>query len=45
MKPTDEHNPIICNNTLTPKKKKKQEFEVMEEDEDYALSLDYLDRL
>ena len=30
------------------KKKKKQEFKVMEdleEDEDYALSLDYLDRL
>ena len=43
-KPTNEHNPII---TPTPEKK-KQEFEVMEdmeEDEDYALSQDYLDRL
>ena len=46
---TNEHNPIICADTPTPeKKKKKQEFEVMEdmkEDEDYALSLDYLDGL
>ena len=44
-KPTNEHNPIICGDTPTPEKK-KQEFEVMEnieEDEDYALSLDYLD--
>ena len=46
-KPTNEHNPIVCDNTPTLKRK-EQEFEVMEdmeEDEDYALSLDYLDRL
>jgi hypothetical protein len=36
-KPTNEHNTIICD-TPTPEKS-KQEFEVMEEDEDYALSL------
>jgi len=36
-KPTNEHNSIICG-TSTPKKP-KQEFEVMEEDGDYALSL------
>jgi len=36
-KPTNEHNPSICD-TLTMKKP-KQEFKVMEEDEDYALSL------
>jgi len=44
-KRTNEHNPIIYGDTPTPEKK-KQEFEVMEnieEDEDYALSLDYLD--
>jgi len=47
-KPTNEHSPIICNGTPTPERKKKQEFEVienMEEDENLALSLDYLDRL
>jgi len=35
-KPTNEHNPIFCD-TPTPEKP-KQELEVMEEDEDYALS-------
>ena len=34
-KPTNEHNPI----TLDTLEKPKQEFEVMDEDEDYALSL------
>jgi len=34
-KPTNEHNPI---NLDTPEKP-KQEIEVMDEDEDYALSL------
>ncbi|KEH38186.1 hypothetical protein MTR_2g061890 [Medicago truncatula] len=36
-KPTNEHNPITYD-TPTPKKS-KQDFEVMDEDEDYALSL------
>ena len=36
-KPTNEHNPIICD-TPTPKNP-KQDFEVMDEDVDYALSL------
>jgi hypothetical protein len=36
-KPTNEHNPIFCE-TTTPEKP-KQEFKVMEEDGDYALSL------
>jgi len=36
-KPTNEHNPITCD-TLTPKKP-KQDFEFMDEDENYALSL------
>jgi hypothetical protein len=36
-KPTNKHNPITCD-TPTPKKP-KQDFEVMDEDEDYALSL------
>jgi len=36
-KPTNEHNPITCD-TPTPEKP-KQDFEVMDEDEDYALSL------
>ena len=40
-KPTNEHNPI---NLDTPEKPKK-EIEVMDEDEDYALSLVELDRL
>jgi len=35
-KPTNEHNPINCN-TPNPKKP-KQDFDVMDEDEDYALS-------
>jgi len=46
-KPTNEHNPIIGGDTPTLEKK-KQEFEVMEdmeEYEDYELSLEYLDRL
>jgi len=34
---TIEHNPITCD-TPTPKKP-KQDFESMDEDEDYALSL------
>jgi len=34
-KPTNEHNPI----TFDTSEKPKQEFEVMDEDEDYALSL------
>jgi hypothetical protein len=34
-KPTNEHNPI----TFDTPEKPKQEFEVMDEDEDYALSL------
>jgi len=42
-KPTSEHKPITCD-TPTPEKP-KQDFEVMDEDDDYALSLDYLDRL
>jgi len=42
-KPTNEHNPIMCD-TPTPEKK-KQEFELMEEEEYFGLSLDYLDRL
>jgi hypothetical protein len=37
MKPTNEHNPITCD-TPTPKKL-KQDFEVMDEDVDCALSL------
>jgi len=36
-KPTNEHNPIICD-TPTPEKP-KQDFEVMDEYFDYALSL------
>jgi len=36
-KPTNVHNPITCD-TPTPKKS-KEDFEVMDEDEDYALSL------
>jgi len=36
-KPTNEHNHITCD-TPTPKKP-KQDFEVMDEDGDYALSL------
>jgi hypothetical protein len=28
-KPTNEHNPIVCDNTATPEKN-EQEFEVME---------------
>jgi len=36
-KPTNEHNPITCD-TPTPKKP-KQDFEFMDEGEDYALSL------
>jgi len=42
-KPTNEHKPITCD-TPTPEKP-KQDFEVMDEDDDYALSLEYLDRL
>jgi len=34
---TNEHNPIICGTPTL--EKPKQEFEVMEEDGDYALSL------
>ena len=34
-KPTNEHNPI----TLDTPEKAKQEIKVMDEDEDYALSL------
>jgi len=34
---TNEHNPIICDTPTM--EKQKQEFKVMEEDEDYALSL------
>jgi len=34
-KPTNEHNPI----TFDTPEKPKQEFEVMDEDKDYALSL------
>ena len=44
-KPTNEHNPIVFDDTPTSEKKKKQEFEDMEEDGNLALSLDYLDRL
>jgi hypothetical protein len=36
-KPTNEHNPITCD-TPTPENP-KQDFEVMDEDEYYALSL------
>jgi len=46
-KSTNEHNRIICGDTPTLEKK-KQEFEVMEdieEDRNYAISLEYLDRL
>jgi len=32
-KPTNEHNPIVCDNTSTPQKK-EQEFEVMEDMEE-----------
>ena len=45
---TNEHNPIVCDNTPTPEKKKEQEFEVaeyMEEEENLGMSLDFLDRL
>jgi len=36
-KPTNEHNPITCD---TPTREKpKQDFEFMDEEEDYALSL------
>jgi len=42
-KPTNEHKPITCD-PPTPEKP-KQDFEIMDEDDDYALSLDYLDRL
>ncbi len=37
-KPTNEHKPITWD-TLTPEKP-KQDFDVMDEDDDYALSLD-----
>jgi len=46
-KPTNEHNPIVCDNTSTPQKK-EQEFEVMEdmeEEENFWMSLDFLDML
>jgi len=46
-KPTNEHNPIVCDNTPTLKRK-EQEFEVMkymEEEENLGMSLDFLDRL
>jgi len=36
-KPTNEHNPIMCD-TPAPEKP-KQDFEVIDEDVDYALSL------
>jgi len=36
-KPTNEHNPITCETSTL--EKPKQDFEVMDEDEDYALSL------
>ena len=46
-KSTNEHNPIVCDNTPTLQKK-EQEFEVMkdmEEEENFGMSLDFLDRL
>jgi len=43
-KPTNEHNPIVCDNTPTPQKR-VQEFEVMEDEENLGMSLDLLDRL
>ena len=46
-KPTNEHNPIVCDDTPTPQKK-EQEFEWtedMEEDGNLGISLDLLDRL
>ena len=36
-KPTNEHNPITCDTPTL--KKPKQDFEVIDEEEDYALSL------
>jgi len=36
-KPTNEHNPITCDTSTL--KKPKQDFEFMDKDEDYALSL------
>jgi len=36
-KPTNEHNPITFE--IPTPEKPKQDFEVMDEDEDYALSL------
>jgi len=47
-KPTNKHNPIVCDSTPTPEKKKEQEFEVMEymeEEQNLGMSLDFLDRL
>jgi len=43
-RPMNERNPIICDNTPTPQKK-EQVFEVMEEEEDLGMSLDFLDSL
>ena len=46
-KPTNEHNPIVCDNTPTLQKK-ELEFEVMEdmeEEENLGMSIDFLDRL
>ena len=36
-KPTNEHNPITCDTPTS--EKPKQDFEVVDEDKDYALSL------
>ena len=46
-KPTNEHNPVVCDNTPTSKKKEQQfeGIEYMEEEDSLGMSLEFLDRL
>jgi len=46
-KPTNEHNPIVCDNTPTPEKNEQQfeGMEYMEEEDNLGMSLEFLDRL
>ena len=46
-KPTNKHNPIVCDDTPTPQKKEQEVewTENMEEDNNLGMSLDLLDRL
>jgi len=46
-KPTNEHNPIVCDNTPTSGKKEQQfeSMKYMEEEDNLGMSLVFLDRL